>query len=654
MKPQSKTQFRIILVLCAMLILNYSCSRDTDKTTDPDNPDLNTFQDVINNGGEFEAFPQGRSEEITNDQVSVEDQDFDREINEDGNTKTVTERFICTTQTVSVTAGNGTFPLFNPNAEIVYPGNLLQGATLNDATPRPIPVRRAGGTISYNINDGNPNSSFAVDEVSRSSIQNGINSIIANATGATPANFQLDIIQIESEQQLALEMGIDIDTYTTQVAADLSLNQEDKFNSTLVRLTQQYYTMSFDLPTSLDEIFDESVTPEQLSTFVQNDNPATFISSVTYGRIFYMLIESTSSREEMSAQLNLAYESFGNSVEGDLAVDQTEALDNLSIKVIAYGGDSRGAFELAGETNIQTIADNLAESVDIRQGLPLSYVVRSVERPDIIVGTNISTEYDIVNCELRGILPIPGYLDLVDLFESDVDGGGIGAMVQVAGSNVLIFNKLGTKYAWFNGDSGEVKNVFGINDPNSPLGELALENVGAATQFSDTRIYFFDNSGLKLSILEYNKSDPALSTNGDAPTNSIGVFSINSDDDTSIFITNSLFGDSANFQFAGRGFGAGARVGAETMAFFESTGNEYALYKTYSGGVWENPKASPTWFDSIPNEGGKQIFDEVGAISFINFGGSNGRWLIVNESGNEIFEYRSTPTRALEGPWIIK
>ncbi|MCC1483641.1 thiol-activated cytolysin family protein [Winogradskyella immobilis] len=651
MKPQSKTQFRLVITLCIMLILNYSCS-DSDEATDPDIPDLNTFQDVINNGGEFEDFPQGRSEEITNDEVSVENQDFDRE---DENDNTITERFICTTQTVSVTAGNGTFPLFNPNAEIVYPGNLLQGATLNDATPRPIPVRRAGGTISYNINDGNPNSSFRVDEVSRSSIQNGINSIIANATGATPANFQLDIIQIESEQQLALEMGIDINTYTTQVAADLSLNQESSFNSTLVRLTQQYYTMSFDLPTSLDEIFDESVTPEQLSTFVQNDNPAAFISSVTYGRIFYMLIESTSSREEMSAQLNLAYESFGNSVEGEIAVDQTEALDNLSIKVIAYGGDSRGAFELAGETNIQTIANNLAESVDIRQGLPLSYVVRSVERPDIIVGTNISTEYDIVNCELRGILPPQGYLSLVDLFANDEDGGGIGAMLHVAESNVLVFNKLGTRYAWFNGNSGEIKRVFGIKDPNSPLGEVPLDDVGAAIQLGDTRLFLFDESGLLVSIMEYDISDPALTTNGDAPTTPIGNYQLDTNGTPIIDTTNRLFGSFANFQFAGRGFGAGARVGAETFAFFESTGNEYALFiNSESSGIrWENPLASSTWFDDRPNEGGRMIFDEVGAISFINLGGSNGRWLIVNESGNEIFEYRSTPTRALEGPWII-
>ncbi len=640
-------------MLLAFAIIFAACSKDSsgggDENPDPDpDPTATTFADVIKLGADPEDFPQSRTVEVLSESAPADD-DYDRE--EEG--ETVTERFICTTKTLRVEDGNGQFPLFDTNADVIYPGALLQGKTLENATPSPIVVQRAGGTISYNLNNGNLTSSFTVDEVKKSSIQDGMNNIIANAGDVVPANFQLDIIQIESESQMALEMGIDVKTFTTKVSSDMSINTEESFNHTLVKLTQSYYTMSFDLPTSLEQIFHESVTPEDLATYVQADNPATFISSVTYGRIFYMLIESTSSRQEMDAKLNVAYGAFKNKVEGELGVSAMEELSDLKIKIIAYGGDAAGTFQLAGESNISEIANKLAESTDVRAGLPLSYVVRSVERPDKIVGVKLATEYDVVECELKGTLPPQGLQSLVDLFKDDEDGGGIGAMAHIADSNVLVFNMEGTKYAWYNGNSGQVKGIFDIKNHDSPIGVVPLDNVGAAIQLSDSRIYLFDKSGLLNSRLSYTKMDAANATSGEAPTSPIGTYTTGGDGgNDNIFLVNNSFGDSGNFQFAGRGFEAGARAGATTMALFAKPGDEYATYSTTGGGTWGDPLDATTWWVNLENASG-ELFDKVGAATFIEFGGSSGRWYLVNEKGDEIIEYLAEPTRTFNGPWVI-
>ena len=641
MKPRNTFLEKFIFLTFFGLII--SCSQDDGENSGNPIGEPSTFEEVIAQGESFEPFPDSRKIDTLTVSEPV-NEDYERE-NEG---EIITERFICTTKTISVLDGNGNFPLFDTNADVIYPGSLLQGKTLSNATPSPIVVKRAGGTISYNLNNGNLQSSFSVDEVKKSSIQNGMNTIIANAGEVVPANFKLDIIQIESESQMALELGIDVQTWTTKVSADMSFSTEKKFNRTLIKLNQSYYTMSFDLPTSLGEIFDESVTPQQLNTYVQPDNPATFISSVTYGRIFYMLIESTSSRQEMNSKLNIAYGSFGNSASGELDVNAFQSLRDLKIKVIAYGGDAVGSFELTGETTVEAIANKLAESTDIRAGLPLSYVVRSVERPDQIVGTKLATEYDIVECELKGILPPEGYKSIVDLYKDDEDGGGIGAMVQVSRSNVLIFNKLGNKYAWYNGATGSIKGIFSIDDINSPLGEVPLDNVGAATQLSDSRIYFFDKTGLLASRLAYDKGDPQLGTNGDAPTTPIGNFL---DPIDQPFIVNSGFGDASNFPFVGDGFEAGVRVGVSTMAFFGKPGAEYALYST-ANGAWDIVQNSTTWFNGNANENGT-LFERVGAATFIEFSNSTGRWLLANAEGNEIMQYQSSPIRTFQGPWVI-
>lgn len=638
-----KTVIKNLIYLAVLLIFScVSCSKDESNIGDEEEVIAQTFEEIIASGNDIPTFPQSRTTDVI-----AESEPFNEDYSKTENGETTTERFLCTSKTLSVLDGNGQFPLFDTASDVVYPGSLLQGKTISNATPSPILVPRAGGTVSYNLNNGNLNSSFTVDEVKKSTIQNGMNTIIANAGEVVPANFQLEIEQIESESQLALELGIDVQTYTTQVSADMSFSSEQEFNRTLVKLTQSYYTMSFDLPTSLDQIFGSNVTPQQLSTYVQPDNPATFISSVTYGRIFYMLIESTSSRQEMSAKLNLAYGAFNNSAEGNLSVNAMQELNNLKIKVIAYGGDSKGTFQLAGETNIQAIANKLAESTDIRAGLPLSYVIRSVERPDKIVGTELATEYDIIECELRGILPPQGLLALVDLFADDEDGGGIGAMLNIAESNTIVFNKMGTRYAWYNANSGEIKAVFNISDANSPLGNLPIDNVGAALKFG-TKLHLYDKTGLVFSRISYIASN--YTSNDSAPTEPIGTFDAQPDGNM-LYLVNTSFGSVENFPFTGQGFEAAAKVGSSTYAIFGKPGNSYALYKTSNGGSWNSAIPSSNWFDI--EHTGTDLFENVGAAAEIRFGGSNVRFYLVNEAGNEIMEYTSLPTRIMKGPWII-
>ncbi len=639
MKTNIKYSAALLLLICLSII---SCSKDEGMS--PDNPNNRSFEEVIARGGDFPSYPQSRTEELISES-SPYSEEYDN-TNEDG-VATSTERFECVTRRVSVLDGNGQFPLFDTNADVIYPGSLLQGSTLSNVTPAPIVVRRAGGTISYNLNNGNLSSSFTVEEVKKSSIQDGMNTIISNAGDVVPANFQLDIIQVESESQMALEMGIDFESFKSKVSADMSFSSDKEYNRMLVKLNQSYYTMSFDLPTSLDQVFHPSVTPDQLATYVQEDNPATFISSVTYGRIFYMLVESTSSRKDMSAKLDASYKAFKNKVEGELDAESMQSLQNLKIKVIAYGGDTEGTFQLAGETSINAIANKLAESTEIKAGLPLSYVVRSVERPDQIVGTKLATEYDLVECELKGTLPPSAFLELVDLFDDDGNGGGIGALLNVANSNIIVFNKKGTEYVWFNAAEGKVKAKFNIKDSNSPLGVVPLDDVGSALQLGDSRLYLFNKSGLLHSRLIYSKND--WIGNIDAPTTPMGIFSTDTEDGDKIFLVDDAFSDTPGYSFGGLGFAAAARVGASTYAIFAKPGDQYSLY---TGSNWAPALTSSTWFNEIPHTGEK-LFNNVGAACHVTLSSNAGYRLLVNEDGTELMQYRSTPTRVMSGPWVI-
>ncbi len=690
MKTNFKLTSRFLMVLLCLVAI--ACSKD--ETTDPpevadtdqdgvidtndDCPNeagpasnngcptttsATTLAEVVASGDAFESFPPNTTETEVAGTETTRDDKFDRK--ESSNGPTIEQRWVCTEKEVDITGGTQTFPLYNTNASVIWPGNLLQGKTLDNATPADIVVKRAGGTITYNLVTGNPVATVAVDIVDQGTVQQAMNNIIAQNGDITPANFTLDVVAVNSSEQLALEMGLKASTLTTKVSSDFSLDTSSETSSVLVKLTQQYYTMSYVKPTSLDEVFDPSVTPEQLATFIQPDNPGTFISSVTYGRIFYMLYESTASAEDMEFALKGSYNVVAGSASASVDIESLREYNNLTVKVIAYGGDSQGTLNAVGATfggdeavdNLQDIVGRLAESSDISGGLPLSYVVNSLEDPSQVVSTNLATRYTVKNCELKGVLPPTLYSDLLDLFED-----GIGAMVNVKDSDVLVFNRAGTNYAWFNGNTSSIlgdsgPKIYDISDPNAPLGDVGLEGIGAGTVSrvdlsAGFQIALFSTDGI---FAEFFNIDNSKIPGNALPNGMIGTYVYDN-----IRPINDLYGDSGNFIIGTDGFEAAVRVGGTSQAYFGKPGDKYQVYDVpFSGsaGIWENPKATDMWFgDQVSIDNNGALFERVSAATNFTLGGGSTRYLFVNEEGTEIMEWFSSTTVGedkFEGPWVI-
>lgn len=96
-----------ILILVLAFLLN-SC-KDSSSATGPEQPQEMSFESVLSRGGEFEEVPQSRS---TDTLAVSEPYNEDYETEEGG--KFVTQRYICTTKTLSVLDGNGHFPFSTP------------------------------------------------------------------------------------------------------------------------------------------------------------------------------------------------------------------------------------------------------------------------------------------------------------------------------------------------------------------------------------------------------------------------------------------------------------------------------------------------------------------------------------------------------------
>ncbi len=368
---------RLLVLLTLMTFVLFGCSSDDPAA--PGQP--GDFDGVLKTGGEFEV-------PVPENDVLEEETILETVGNED---------FFCTTTRYSVVEAPGEFPQFDPNAEVIYPGNLLQGASLGQATPNPIPVRRGGGVVVMTILNGSPSVSRTIPVVSLGSALQAQNEIIATANNTISARFTFTLEEVRSREEFALALDVGVNNLFGSVDASLDFHHDFEYNRFVVKLVQSYFTMAFEIPTAVEDFFAVDVRPEELEPFVGPGNPASFISSVTYGRIFYLLIESTASSTEIEASLDASFRTAAAG--GQLGVDAeyVKDLDNVKISAYALGGESESAISSI-TTDFETLKIFLAQGGQINTGVPLSYVVRSVAHRDRIVSVAVATEYDVTSC----------------------------------------------------------------------------------------------------------------------------------------------------------------------------------------------------------------------------------------------------------------
>ncbi|MEL7535313.1 MAG: thiol-activated cytolysin family protein, partial [Bacteroidota bacterium] len=354
--------------------------------------------------------------------------------------------------------------------------------------------------------------------------------------------------------------------------------------------SQQYFTMLYEKPTSYNEVFADDVTPADLAPYVQPGNPATYISSVSYGRKFYLLLESTASRTEIKASIKASYDAAVSGVELDAGATYVNDLANVDIKVYAVGGDQETALAtFNGDFN--AVANYLTTGGDYRTGVPLSYVVRSLETHQI-VNVKLATQYQTQVCE-------PYYYDdnppgFTAFWGQTFDRIGAIANINSSGNNLMfVFNLEGDEY--FVADQNTQTVILGpfkVDDPNGYLGDIPFDRVSAANFNSDNyRLALYNGTGtLYCEIITFNSNSnfPATYT-------------------TPVPLANLYSGH----PFALFGLESSAR-GSNTVAYIHTKkgGDHSIIYSPVNGAVL--PFASPIF-----------PIDNIGAAAYLSLPGSN-------------------------------
>lgn len=321
-------------------------------------------------------------------------------------------QFVCSTQKYSLSKIPDQFSAVNPNADILWPGALIQGKSAADGILNPIPIKeRQPGTIVLALATGGGGPfSKQIDVPSLASATEGINAVLAsNLHGPTPAKFSYRIEEIHNSNQLRVAFGINVKSDVDWGGSgSLDFNSGDEKNRVLVEFSQEYFTMAFEPPAGPAGVFQGSVSPDMLKPYVQSDNPALYISSVTYGRRFYFLFESSASMKDLKAAVEASYTAALPSIGGNAEIKYRKVLNESNIRSFGLGGSANeaikaatgGGLDAGDKSKADIINEFLMKEASFgasTPGAPISYSLRYLNNSkQVLLG--LTTEFSTKNC----------------------------------------------------------------------------------------------------------------------------------------------------------------------------------------------------------------------------------------------------------------
>ncbi len=308
----------------------------------------------------------------------------------------------CVYKRYTGTALYETLVSFDPNADSIWPGALVQTKTLPEGLAAPIALARRPGTITVGdaiIGGQAQTYSKTIPEPTFAASRDAIGSVFSGADVKLAAKTNYLAETAYSMNEAVLKIGVAASWMSGSVKANFAGSWLNKKTTMVVRFVQAYYTVSFAAPPSPEKIFGPNVTVNDARPYMGPGNAPAFVSSVTYGRMLIMKIESDDSESDVRAALDVAF----SKVRVDLDARQKKVLQNSSISVFILGGSPDDAAHLqtadaaSRPAALSAYIDNGANYDPRSPGVAISYTIRRLaDNETIKVASTI--DYQIPVC----------------------------------------------------------------------------------------------------------------------------------------------------------------------------------------------------------------------------------------------------------------
>lgn len=260
-----------------------------------------------------------------------------------------------------------------------YPGALqLANDSFADNQPNVLMCKRKPLNISIDLPGMKKENTITVQNPTYGNVSGAVDELIStwndkySSTHTLPARTQYSESMVHSKSQIASALNVNAKVLDNSLGIDFNAISNGEKKVMIAAYKQIFYTVSAELPNNPSDLFDDSVTFEELTRKgVSNSAPPVMVSNVAYGRTIYVKLETTSKSKDVQA----AFEALIKNNNVKSSAQYKDILDESSFTAVVLGGDSKEHNKIITKDfdEIRNVIKDNAEFSLKNPGYPISY-----------------------------------------------------------------------------------------------------------------------------------------------------------------------------------------------------------------------------------------------------------------------------------------
>jgi len=300
------------------------------------------------------------------------------------------------------------------DTSVLYPGALIDGGVfLNTKEMVLMDTGRAGGVLrldDVNIKEGTDGSIETDGPVTYFNVEDAVSQLLPNIESSTSI-FTAKAYETDSSGSFALEMGAGFSADQIQASGSFSFDWSTSSNFATYYGTQVYYTVYYETPNDPETgAFDRklffSPDTDTCSVLTNQDAPPVYVSSVSYGRMFFALAQGSHSSLEIQEAMDVAATTPDAGATISTGMKVSDILNSTSITYSVYGGSGSATANSLAAANGNDMAlawynliqdQSSAEFAMDNPGTPIFYTMKNAVDHSL-VQMPYAVSFDSRNC----------------------------------------------------------------------------------------------------------------------------------------------------------------------------------------------------------------------------------------------------------------
>lgn len=291
--------------------------------------------------------------------------------------------------------------ILDPSTDIIYPGVLLDGASITSGEYIPITIGRNPITLYTDLLNKNGKAYTTVEKPTPSSVTQAIKELIYDdeINGATSAKITFKVEEVKSAEELDIKIGASIKSKKFSVSNNFEFNKSKHKRSFLINMIDVMYSINMDFPERPSDLFSSDITADDLKRVLNSNTMPCYVSSVKYGRSAYIAFETNDESVSFGDSLEATLNAFGISGSAETDVRKLVSQSSYRISGSIIGGNADDG--LSGINSIDKLIEFVQSKGNYSKENPpamLSYTLRRAS-DNRIFSINKAAKYTVRNCE---------------------------------------------------------------------------------------------------------------------------------------------------------------------------------------------------------------------------------------------------------------